>query len=146
MLRSRCGVRGTTDSEVLLALCEKFARRLAVLTRGTRGALLRSQTLSVEVAAPQMDVVDSVGSGEAFTAALLMGLVEGASLDQVGTRACTLAAYVRSQRQACRGSSGRVGASRQRARSRSYIAARAKHAWSRYPSSCFLPPHCVGQN
>jgi fructokinase len=93
----RCGVRGTTDSDVLLALCDKFALRLAVLTRGTRGALLRSHTLSVEVAAPQMAVVDFVGSGEAFTAALLMGLVEGGSLDHVGMRACALAAYVRSQ-------------------------------------------------
>lgn len=96
----RCGVKGATDSDVLLALCDKFALRLAVLTRGTRGALLRSHTLSVEVSAPQMDVVDFVGSGEAFSAALLLGLVEGLSLDQVGTKACALAAYVRSQPQA----------------------------------------------
>jgi fructokinase len=93
----RCGVKGATDSDLLLALCDKFALRLAVLTRGTRGALLRSHTLAVEVSAPQMAVVDFVGSGEAFTAALLMGLVEGLSLDQAGTKACALAAYVRSQ-------------------------------------------------
>ncbi|MCE9601500.1 MAG: carbohydrate kinase [Gemmatimonadetes bacterium] len=93
----RCGVKGATDSDVLLALCDKFALRLAVLTRGTRGALLRSHTLSVEVSAPQAEVVDFVGSGEAFTAALLVGLLEGLSLDQVGTKACALAAYVRSQ-------------------------------------------------
>lgn len=96
----RCGVRGATDSDVLLALCDRFALRLAVLTRGTRGALLRSHTLAVEVSAPPMEVVDFVGSGEAFTAALLMGLVEGLSLDQAGTKACALAAYVRSQPQA----------------------------------------------
>lgn len=96
----RCGVKGTTESDLLLALCDKFALRLAVLTRGTRGALLRSHTLAVEVSAPQTPVVDFVGSGEAFTAALLMGLLEGLSLDQVGTRACALAAYVRSQPQA----------------------------------------------
>lgn len=93
----RCGVRGATDSDVLLALCDKFALRLAVLTRGTQGALLRSHTLAVEVSSPQMEVVDFVGSGEAFTAALLVGLLEGLSLDQVGTKACALAAYVRSQ-------------------------------------------------
>lgn len=93
----RSGVRGATDSEVLLALCDKFALRLAVLTRGTRGALLRSHTLSVEVSSPPMEVVDFVGSGEAFTAALLVGLLEGLSLEQVGTKACALAAYVRSQ-------------------------------------------------
>lgn len=94
------GVRGDTDSDLLLALCDKYALRLAVLTRGVRGALLRSHTLAVEVSAPEMPVVDFVGSGEAFTAALLLGLVEGLSLDQVGTKACALAAYVRSQPQA----------------------------------------------
>ncbi len=93
----RCGVKGSTESDLLLGLCDKFALRLAVLTRGTRGALLRSHTLAVEVSAPKLPVVDFVGSGEAFTAALLMGLVEGMSLDQVGTKACALAAYVRSQ-------------------------------------------------
>lgn len=93
----RTGARGTTDSDVLLALCEKYGLRVAVLTRGARGALLRSKSLSVEVTAPQMPVVDAVGSGEAFTAALLMGLLDGLSLDQVGMKACALAAYVRSQ-------------------------------------------------
>lgn len=93
----RCGLRGTTESEMLLSLCDKFALRLAVLTRGTKGALLRSHTLAVEVSSPQADVVDFVGSGEAFTAALLVGLLEGLSLDQAGTKACALAAYVRSQ-------------------------------------------------
>jgi fructokinase len=96
----RCGVRGATDGDVLRALCDKFALRLAVLTRGTRGALLRTSALEVEVPAPPMNVVDPVGSGEAFTAALLMGLVDGLSLEEVGTKACALAAYVRSQPQA----------------------------------------------
>ncbi len=93
----RCGIKGSTESDLLLGLCDKFALRLAVLTRGTRGALLRSHTLSVEVSAPQTETVDFVGSSEAFTAALLVGLVDGLSLDQVGTKACALAAYVRSQ-------------------------------------------------
>lgn len=93
----RCGVKGKTESDLLLALCEKFGLRLGVLTRGTRGALLRSHTLAVEVSSPPTEVVDFVGSGEAFTAALLVGLLEGLSLDQVGTKACALAAYVRSQ-------------------------------------------------
>ena len=96
----RTGVRGATDSVVLLALCEKFALRLAVLTRGARGALLRSPSLSVEVSSPPGPVVDAVGSGEAFTAALIMGLLDGLALEEVGKKACALAAYVRAQPQA----------------------------------------------
>lgn len=96
----RCGVRGATESDILLALVDKFALRLAVLTRGTRGALLRSRTLSVEASAPPLPVVDFVGSGEAFTAALLTGLLQGLTLDHVGQRACAIAAFVRSQPEA----------------------------------------------
>lgn len=96
----RCGVRGATESDLLFALCDKFALRLAVLTRGPRGALLRSLKESVEVSAPQMPVVDSVGSAEAFTAGLLMALVAGRSLEEAGTKACALAAYVRSRPEA----------------------------------------------
>lgn len=96
----RTGVRGATDSDVLLALCEKFALRLAVLTRGARGALLRTPSLSVEVSSPSGPVVDAVGSGEAFTAALIMGLLDGLALEEVGKKACALAAYVRAQPQA----------------------------------------------
>ncbi len=96
----RCAIRGATDSDVLLALCEKFGLRVAVLTRGTRGALLRTRTQEVEVASPEAKIVDFVGSGEAFTAALLMGLLDGHRLEEVGRKACALAAYVRSRAEA----------------------------------------------
>ncbi|RLK53855.1 carbohydrate kinase family protein [Actinokineospora cianjurensis] len=48
--------------------------RLVVLTRGPRGALAVTTSFAVERAAPEIDVVDTVGAGDSFTAGLLMVL------------------------------------------------------------------------
>ncbi len=49
-----------------------------VVTRGSRGArLIRLGRAPVEVPAPQTDVIDTVGAGDAFTGALMVALVEG---------------------------------------------------------------------
>ncbi|WP_253841848.1 carbohydrate kinase family protein [Actinokineospora globicatena] len=45
--------------------------RLVVLTRGPRGALAVTTALAVERPAPAVDVVDTVGAGDAFTAGLV---------------------------------------------------------------------------
>jgi fructokinase len=45
--------------------------RLAVLTQGADGALARSTVAGAEVASPPVEVVDTVGAGDAFTAGLL---------------------------------------------------------------------------
>ncbi len=47
---------------------------LVVVTLGSAGALALTQAQQVRVAAPQVTVVDTVGAGDAFMAALLVGL------------------------------------------------------------------------
>jgi fructokinase len=48
---------------------------LVVLTKGAAGAVALTARCSVEVAAPHISVVDTVGAGDAFQAALLYGLL-----------------------------------------------------------------------
>jgi fructokinase len=48
--------------------------RLAVLTRGVEGALAKSTVARAEIPSPSVDVVDTVGAGDAFTAGLLRWL------------------------------------------------------------------------
>ena len=55
--------------------------RLAVLTRGADGALAKSAVARAEAASPAVDVVDTVGAGDAFTAGLLRWLWSSGRLD-----------------------------------------------------------------
>ncbi len=50
--------------------------RLAVVTLGAEGALGAHRDLRLRVAAPQVDVIDTIGAGDAFGAALLAWLYE----------------------------------------------------------------------
>jgi fructokinase len=54
--------------------------RLVVVTRGGGGAIAFTQTEVVEVESPRIDVVDTVGAGDTFQAALLTWLSERALL------------------------------------------------------------------
>src|SRR5205807_1237859 len=47
---------------------------LVVITRGAAGCVAVTGDLCVEVRAPKVDVVDTVGAGDAFMSALLAGL------------------------------------------------------------------------
>jgi len=92
-----CGVRAAAPVDQLRALCDRFGLRLAALTRGARGALLVTPDEVCESAAPPTVVADTVGAGDAFTAALLIGVLAGCSLDAVSRRANAVASYVCSQ-------------------------------------------------
>lgn len=87
----------SAPADRLRALCARYNLRLAALTMGEQGALLVTPDESVEVAAGRVEVVDTVGAGDAFTAVLALGLLCGASLEDIGSCACEIAAYVCSQ-------------------------------------------------
>lgn len=55
-------------------LAERFALRVACVTRGALGATLLLDQSFVEVRAPRVKIVDTVGAGDAFTAAMLHGI------------------------------------------------------------------------
>jgi ribokinase len=51
-----------------------------IVTRGARGAVAQSSGARIEVPAFAVDVIDTVGAGDAFCAGLAVRLAEGASL------------------------------------------------------------------
>lgn len=81
----------------LRRLCDSHALRIVAMTRGPRGAVLVTRDDFCESAAPTTKVCDTVGAGDAFTAALLVGLLNGRSLAEASERANAVAAYVCSQ-------------------------------------------------
>ncbi|MFA6563835.1 MAG: PfkB family carbohydrate kinase [Verrucomicrobiia bacterium] len=102
--------------EQLAALAERFGLHTVALTRGAHGSVLhvaaslrdagqddgRSRSDRATFAWSEhpgltVKVVDSVGAGDAFAAAVALGLLAGHRLDDINRRANEVAAYVCSQ-------------------------------------------------
>ena len=90
-------VLGLTGADTL----EDGARRLlahgvgcVAVTRGARGALVVTEDECVEVPAFDVDVVDTTGCGDAFSAGFLRARWEGRSLREAGVYGAATAAHV----------------------------------------------------
>ncbi len=87
-----------SEEELMLQLLRMFPLRLVALTRGAMGSLLLSKTGDrSELPGEEIRVVDSVGAGDAFTAALTVGLVKNKPLAEVHSCADRIAAFVCTQ-------------------------------------------------
>ncbi|MDZ7638184.1 MAG: carbohydrate kinase [Bryobacterales bacterium] len=95
-LATQLKLAGSDDAQ-LRALVDRFSLRLAVLTRGPRGALMMSPEESSLASPPPVRIVSTVGAGDAFTASVVMGLLHNRPLDEINRRANEVAAYVCSQ-------------------------------------------------
>jgi fructokinase len=71
------GVAYETVAETILAR----GTQLVVLTLGPEGAIARASAARAQIAAHHIDVVDTVGAGDAFGAGLLFGLWKTGRLD-----------------------------------------------------------------
>ncbi len=87
-----------SERELLGALAARFDLRLVALTRGPRGAILLSGEEIDETESPHTEVIDTVGAGDAFTAALVIGFLRELPLATINRHANAVAAYVCSQR------------------------------------------------
>ncbi len=85
------------DESAMRELLQQFDLRLVILTSGPAGSVLMSPQQTSRRPASQVDVVDSVGAGDAFTAAAAMGLLGGADLATIHDRAEQVAGYVCTQ-------------------------------------------------
>lgn len=81
----------------LTTLARRFALRAIAFTRGANGSLLLAEGIWSEHAGLHAKVVDTVGAGDAFTAAWTLGLLARQSLDEINQRANEIAAFVCSQ-------------------------------------------------
>src|SRR5437588_1351732 len=79
-------------------LMAQFGTRSLCVTEGARGARLWHADTYVEQAAFAVDVIDTIGAGDAFLAMLLAALLRGSSPASAMARAARLAAYVASRR------------------------------------------------
>jgi len=75
-------------------LAQTFSLRLVALTRGANGSLLYQQGRWSECPSRPAKVVDTVGAGDSFTAALVLGLLRKMDLDEINTLANEVARHV----------------------------------------------------
>ncbi|MFZ0290210.1 MAG: carbohydrate kinase [Candidatus Sulfotelmatobacter sp.] len=87
--------RGEEDSA--RRLLSSYDLKLVCITRGTNGSLLVSADESTEHPGFKVKVADTVGAGDAFTAALVHGYLRATSLGQINETANRVGAWVASQ-------------------------------------------------
>ena len=85
--------------EAVVRLMGRYPLRLVALTRGAGGSVLfeKAGRVSEHAGFRANPLVDTVGAGDAFTAAVVMGLLAGQDLDRINAAANRLAAYVCTQ-------------------------------------------------
>ena len=82
---------------ILNALADIYSLDLIALTCGKKGSLLLSKGRTSSHPGFKVKIVDTVGAGDAFTAAVTIGLLQGFDLDEINNLANKLASYVCSQ-------------------------------------------------
>ncbi len=97
-----CGIdwaesSATEELQVLGQVLRQFRLKAVALTRGSEGATLMTADAIDHTPAPVTEVKDTVGAGDAYTAAMIIGLLKGWSLPKVNEHAVRVAAYVCSQ-------------------------------------------------
>ncbi len=83
--------------EIIQTVTKQFGLKCVAFTRGAQGSLLFANGEWSELPSPPTQVVDTIGAGDSFTAALVLGLLDKWPLKEVHRRATALAAYVCSQ-------------------------------------------------
>jgi fructokinase len=90
------GLKG--DEEAMLSsLLDDFQLSLIAYTKGSKGSWLLTSNESSHCEVPSVEVADTVGAGDSFTATLLAGTLNGLPLKKVHTIATEVAAFVCSQ-------------------------------------------------
>jgi len=84
--------------EAIVEAARRYGLRLVALTRGSRGSRLYAEGRYSDHAGLPATVADTVGAGDAFTAALALGTLAGWDLDAVNEAANEVAAFVCSQK------------------------------------------------
>ncbi|MFO0885818.1 MAG: carbohydrate kinase [Pirellulales bacterium] len=89
---------GAARETIATRLLQQFDLELVAITLGAEGCELHTPHKVIRSQAPAVECVDAVGAGDAFSAALVMGLMKKSPLQQVADHANSVGAFVASQR------------------------------------------------
>lgn len=86
-----------TPTDVLTKILLRYGLKCVALTRGASGAVLAADCMTSEMPGVAVTVLDTVGAGDAYTAALVLGLLNGRPLDAINRHAVQVAGYACTQ-------------------------------------------------
>lgn len=86
------------EASFLRRLMSDFEIDMVCVTLGAQGCRIMTRDCLVERPVPAVEVVDTVGSGDAFTAALVVKYLAGAGVEAIAEAANLLGSYVASRR------------------------------------------------
>ena len=84
----------SNPENTLRSILKRFDLDLVVMTHGAKGAILVSATETFDQPGIPTKVVDTVGAGDAFTAAFVLGLLRGEANQDILRKACETASAV----------------------------------------------------
>jgi fructokinase len=85
---------GNTENQKIEQLITNFNLKLIALTKGESGSSLYTPAEKSHFRAPKVKVVDTVGAGDSFTAALIVGLLNELEINQIHRLASEISAFV----------------------------------------------------
>ena len=85
---------GDDDVAACRELIARYGLKLVILTKGPEGSEVVTAGEVIPQAAGEAEVVDTVGAGDAFTAAFVVAYLRGDSLEEAQRLASDTAAYV----------------------------------------------------
>lgn len=91
------GMDGMKAEDVCRRLMVDFNLRIIILTCGVNGSYVFTRDGVSFLPTPEVEVADTVGAGDSFTAAFISGLLKGKSVAEAHKRAVETSAFVCSQ-------------------------------------------------
>lgn len=78
-------------------MMERYGLRMVILTCGEKGSYIFHKDGSSFLPTPKVEIADTVGAGDSFTAAFVASLLSGKSIEESHRKAVEVAAYVCTQ-------------------------------------------------
>ena len=94
------GLSGDIENQ-LYQLMNQYQLKFVVYTMGAKGSMVFSETGSSMVEAPKINVSDTVGAGDSFTAVFTSGILLNVPFAEAHKQASHVAAYVCTRKGAC---------------------------------------------
>lgn len=92
------GWQGKSEVEICKKLLDLYELRLVILTRGTNGSFVFTREEEHFQPTPKVEVADTVGAGDAFTAGFITSLLKGKTIKEAHKVAVDVSAYVCTQK------------------------------------------------